>query len=78
MFNLIFSGRVLFTRFFYLPFEFMFYISALPGEKEGISASTIGGQSVIINNNITKDKKIACGKIIDFFLSKEIQKKICY
>jgi len=56
----------------------MFYISALPGEKEGISASTIGGQSVIINNNITKDKKIACGKIIDFFLSKEIQKKICY
>jgi len=53
----------------------MFYISALPGEKEGISASTIGGQSVIINDYISEDNKKACGKIIDFFLSKEIQKK---
>jgi len=75
LFNVIFQGNTLFFRFFYLPFEFMFYVSPLPGEKEGISASCTGGQSIIINNNISEEKKIAAGKIIDYFLSLESQKK---
>jgi len=75
MFKVIFEGNTLFFRFFYLPLEEMFYITPLPGEKEGISASCIGGQSIIINKYISEEKKIAAGKIVDFFLSKESQKK---
>jgi len=74
LFNVVFQGNTLFFRFFYLPFEFMFYVTPLPGEKEGISASCTGGQSIIINNNISEEKKIAAGKIIDYFLSNESQK----
>jgi len=69
------QGKNLFTLFFYMPLDFMYYISPLPGRKEGISASIIGGQSIIINKYSSEDKKIAAGKIIDFFLSPEYQKK---
>ena len=62
-------------KFFYLPIENLFYVSPIPGEKDGISASCIGGQSIIINKYISEEKKIASGKIIDFLLSKESQKK---
>ncbi|OUM63184.1 hypothetical protein PIROE2DRAFT_10344, partial [Piromyces sp. E2] len=60
---------------FYGQYEDQYYISPLPGEKEGISASCIGGSNIIINKSISKEKKIAAGKIINFLLSKDIQKK---
>jgi len=72
----LFGGKNLFTMFFYVsPLSFQYYISPVPGEKEGISASCIGGQSIIINKYISEEKKIAAGKIIDFLLSEDYQKK---
>jgi len=69
------SSKILFFRFFYISLEFIFDITPLPGEKEGISASCIGGQSLIMNKYISEEKKIAAGKIIEFLGSKEYQKK---
>jgi len=69
------EGNTLFMKFFYLPYEHLFYISPIPGRKDGISASCIGGQSIIVNKYISEEKKIASGKIIDFLLSKKSQKK---
>jgi len=71
----LFGGKNLFTMFFYIPLDSQYYISPIPGEKEGISASCIGGQSIIINKYISEEKKIAAGKIIDFLLSVDNQKK---
>ena len=67
--------RNIFARYFYVNYDDYYYVSPLPGEKEGISASSIGGFNMIINEFISEEKKIAAGKIIDYLLSKEIQKK---
>ena len=72
------GGNYIFLRYFYIrnPYiDFLYYISPLPGLKEGINASCISGYNLIINNYISEEKKIASGKIIDFFLSKDIQKR---
>jgi len=53
----------------------LYYISQLPGDKEGLSASCIRGGSLIINDNIDEEKKMASGKVIEFMLSKEMQLK---
>lgn len=52
-----------------------YHVSELPGNKEGISASCIGGYNLVINNSTKEENKIAAGKVIDFLLSKDIQKK---
>lgn len=67
--------RSIFIKSFYLPKENQYYISPLPGKKEGISASCISGYNIIINKFISEDNKIAAGKVIDYLLSKDIQKK---
>ncbi|KAL6604243.1 hypothetical protein U3516DRAFT_600900 [Neocallimastix sp. 'constans'] len=73
--SLLQQGKPLFAKYWKTPFNQYYYISPLPGNKEGISSSCIGGYHLIINNNISKEKKVAAGKVIEFFLSKNIQKK---
>jgi len=61
--------------FFGPSLEDQYYITPIPGERPGLSASCIGGQSIILNKYISEERRIASGKVIDFFLSWEIQKK---
>jgi len=75
LFRSLFQGNVLFTILFYIPLNAQYYITPIPGERPGLSASCIGGQSIILNKYISEERKIASGKVIDFFLSWEIQKK---
>jgi len=41
LFHLYWVGKVFLLDFFYIPLEFQYYISPLPGEKDGISAILI-------------------------------------
>jgi ABC-type glycerol-3-phosphate transport system substrate-binding protein len=71
----MFQNKTIFSRFFNIPLEDSFYLSKLPGEKEGLSASCVGGRTLIVDNKISEERKKAVGKAIDFFLSKDIQIK---
>eukprot|EP00833_Pecoramyces_ruminatium_P002678 jgi/Orpsp1_1/1176710/evm.model.c7180000058701.1 len=71
------NDNILFIKNWYkIGYEDNYYISKLPGKKDGISASTIGGYSIAMNKNI-KDRnfKLMAGKAIDFFISEEVQMK---
>jgi len=54
----------------------MYEISPLPGKKNGISASCLGGFNIGINKYIDDDKKKAAAIVLEYFMSKEVQKKI--
>jgi len=72
----LFFGKALFAKFWNSNVvNRYYYISPLPGHKEGLSASCIGGFLLIVNNRISEKKKKAAGKVIEFLLSKEIQKE---
>jgi len=47
-FKITFEGNTLFFKIFYINLESMFYITPLPGEKKGISASCVGGYVDIV------------------------------
>ncbi|ORX78587.1 periplasmic binding protein-like II [Anaeromyces robustus] len=68
------SDNVIFAKVWYGN-NTKYYSSQIPGEKEGISASCVGGRNLIINNYISEEKKIASGKVIEYILSKKIQIK---
>jgi len=77
IFGTIYSGDSLFIRYWIYEDTYRLYnLSPLPGWKEGISASTLSGLDVGISNYISEEKKKAAVKVLEFFLSKEEQKKI--
>jgi len=73
---LLVSRKVIFGRFWNVPLNGLYTISRLPGEKKGISASWINGYYLLMNKYITEEKKKAVARVIEFSLSKAIQKKI--
>ncbi|KAG4083846.1 periplasmic binding protein-like II [Neocallimastix lanati (nom. inval.)] len=73
---LLISRKVIFGRFWNVPLSGLYTISRLPGEKKGISASWINGYYLLMNKYITEEKKEAVARVIEFTLSKNIQKMI--
>jgi len=53
-----------------------FQISTLPGIREGLSGSSVMGNSIGIIKNITDDKREASLEVFKYFTSKEYQTKI--
>jgi len=48
--------------------------SQIPGKKEGISASCVGGSNISMNRYITEEKKKAAGEVLSFINSFQQQK----
>jgi len=73
------SGNFLFIKFWYSPFaswnKYIYNCTNIPGVKEGISGSIIGGFNLGINKYIDKDKLNTTIEVFKFITSKEIQKK---
>lgn len=69
------EGNSVFAKFWYQHRDDYFYITRIPGNKENISASCIGGRNLIVNKFISNENKYAAGKVIEYFLSKETQIK---
>eukprot|EP00833_Pecoramyces_ruminatium_P006934 jgi/Orpsp1_1/1180966/evm.model.c7180000075273.1 len=79
--QLIFSGNIIFAKFFVFDSAFQnenfpYKISKLPGIKEGISSSIIGGYNIGIDGNINKNKEESAIEVLKFITSKEFQKKL--
>jgi len=56
-------------------FQKIYDISPLPGNKEGISGSTVTGYNIGIYKKIDSKKKDAAIKVFKYIISKEFQKK---
>ena len=52
-----------------------YYISIIPGMKEGISGSILSGNNIGIIKNIAEDRKEAALEVLKFFTSKDYQKE---
>ncbi|KAL6607140.1 hypothetical protein U3516DRAFT_829703 [Neocallimastix sp. 'constans'] len=67
--------KILFIKNWYKKgYEDKYFISKLPGNKKGITASSIGGRSIGINKYLNnREIKNIAGKIIDFIISDENQ-----
>ncbi|KAG4085125.1 periplasmic binding protein-like II [Neocallimastix lanati (nom. inval.)] len=71
------SQQVIFARYWDNIIPSMdYYITHLPGNKEGISASCINSLNVGINKHSDIEKQIAARKVFEFLFSEEIQKDI--
>eukprot|EP00833_Pecoramyces_ruminatium_P007420 jgi/Orpsp1_1/1181452/evm.model.c7180000077258.1 len=69
-------GKAIFLKFWNVQYENPTYKKILLlGNKEGISSAGVGGLNVGINNQISDEKIKAAVKAVEFFTSKEIQKK---
>ena len=72
----IYIGKALFSKFWQLPIaEGLYKQTRLPGFKEGISASTIGGSNVGINKYISEERRNAALQIVKYITSYDVQKK---
>ncbi|ORX84161.1 periplasmic binding protein-like II [Anaeromyces robustus] len=76
--NIIYTNNTLFTKYWYMDsLNSMNYKPFIPpGNKEGISGSTIGGYNIGINKYSSEANKKAALKVIEFITSKDIQKMI--
>jgi len=70
----LFSGNSLFLRYWYMSGNPFYTLSALPGKKEGISGSTIGGYNIGIINYLPKEQEEAAVVALKYLTSKEVQK----
>jgi len=73
----MYSGNALFSKF-WLDSQGIgrnTKASVLPGNKEGITASVLGGINAGINKYITKEQKDAAGIVVKYMTSYEGQKK---
>lgn len=76
-FGKIMSGKFIFLKFWYFPNMDLYYgVSALPGVKEGISGSSLGGFNIGINKYIPEAKKEASIQALVYMTSKNVQKNI--
>ncbi|KAL6608523.1 periplasmic binding protein-like II [Neocallimastix californiae] len=72
------NGNGLFIRFWdtNIPLSQTYYITPMPGKKEGINASIIGGLNVGISKYSSVEKREAALKVIEYFTSEKVQKEI--
>ncbi|KAL6625951.1 hypothetical protein U3516DRAFT_622772 [Neocallimastix sp. 'constans'] len=72
----MYSDNILFVNF-YSSLQIDTYItSPLPGKKEGINGSILGGYNIGINKNISEKRQKASIKVMEYFFSKNFQKDI--
>jgi len=75
-YELILTGKILFTNFFYYIFNNPYYeITAYPGVKEGISGSTIIGNNIAMGYTTDEERKNATIIAYSYLTSKELQKE---
>jgi len=72
----LFSNNAIFLKFWYIPSAYLYYQSALPGKKEGVSGSVVLATNVAITKY--SKKKDAAVEVLKYITSKEIQKNILY
>jgi len=75
--NLI-NGNGLFIKQNHIKFPAnnAYEVTILPGSKEGISGSYIGGDNISINKFIEKEKVEAAIKALQYMTSKDVQKRM--
>ncbi len=73
----LFNEKILFAKFWNLgdAMDSSYFKAPLPGNHEGISASTFTGQYLGINKYISEEKVDAAAIALQFLASKESQKK---
>lgn len=76
-----FTSKLLFTnenfiflKYWYFPTVTKFVLSALPGVKQGISGSVIGGYNIGISDVISETRKQAAVTAFQYLTSKSMQK----
>jgi len=72
----LFNGNILFAHFYSSLTIPLYSMSVLPGRKDGINSSIIGGYSIGIYKYISEEKKEAALEVIKYFSSKEFQKEV--
>jgi len=73
----LYGGNAIFIKYWAYEEAFPAYkLSLIPGWKEGISVSLLGGVDIGISNYISEDRKRAAAKVLDFFLTREEQKRV--
>jgi len=75
----MFNNNYLFAKFWYMPYIENYLnvaYSLLPGKKEGVSGSVIGGYNIGINKYIDEQKKEAAIEAVKFITSYELQKEL--
>ncbi|ORX81963.1 periplasmic binding protein-like II [Anaeromyces robustus] len=72
----VFTGNALFLKSWYFPFlvNNFYQVSVLPGNKEGVSGSIIGGYNVAINKYSNKKNIKAAVKALEYITSEKFQK----
>jgi len=69
-------SKILFLKYWYTgTIDPVIKTSALPGLKEGISGSTIGGYNLGINRYINDENRKAAIRALKYITSKEVQRK---
>jgi len=63
-------------KFFYLGLNPFYKVSIIPGRKEGVSSSLMGGNNVSASIYSSKEKQEAAIKVIEFITSKENIKEL--
>jgi len=73
-----FNDESLFFKYWYIPSYISEYkkVTHLPGVKEGISGSAIGGYNVGINKYASAEKMDSTLKAFTYLTSKEVQRKV--
>ncbi|KAG4100518.1 periplasmic binding protein-like II [Neocallimastix lanati (nom. inval.)] len=70
------SNQFLFQKFWYFPSITAYKFALLPGRKEGISGSVIGGYNLGMSKYINEERRNAAITAFKFLTSKELQKKM--
>ena len=74
------TGKAIFIKYWILTEPFLsslpYNISFLPGRENGISGTSIMGNNIGIIKNISKEKKEAALTVLEYFTSKEYQRKL--
>jgi len=70
------NGTALFIKYWNFGYSPFYHVSPLPGIKEGISGTVVGGYNLGINKYIIEEKLKAAIIAFKHITSKEIQKKI--
>ncbi|KAL6635869.1 periplasmic binding protein-like II [Neocallimastix sp. 'constans'] len=77
--DLIIDNKGLFVKFWMFSddvYEDNYEVSLLPGNKEGVSGSSLIGYNIGINKHISFEKKKGAIEVLKFITSKEFQKKL--
>ncbi|ORX81116.1 periplasmic binding protein-like II [Anaeromyces robustus] len=72
----LFDENAIFIKYWDLAMSNVYHKSIVPGSKEGISSSIIGGYNVGINKYSNENNIQAAVEVIKYISSKEMQKKL--